>query len=217
MNLKFFSIETQLREHILLQNLIRLRSLDCASNKKHCKFTANSNFKSVITMLILKCFLSCLIFNIHLWFPWKFTFYLEISRFTIKISGTIYMKTTLNFAQLNTPLVYHILIEVTKIDKIPCDKPSVYKIYSSKYSVQILLHCRFFVFVVFTWQSFYFWSRDRTKNNNDTNMNSNITLLVNLFGYLFDNVQFWLNNQTIEQIHNLEIVINTFLIWKIMN
>ena len=52
-NLQCFCWKTQSRESILLRNLIWWRSLDCASHQKHCKFTADLNFKSFITLL--KC------------------------------------------------------------------------------------------------------------------------------------------------------------------
>ena len=42
-------------------------------------------------MLILNSYFSFLIFILNLWFPKKFTFYLEISRFTFTISGTLYI------------------------------------------------------------------------------------------------------------------------------
>ena len=64
--------------------------INCASNQKHCKFTADLNLKSVITLLILNSSFSVLIFSLHLWFPLKSTFYLEISRFTCTISGTVH-------------------------------------------------------------------------------------------------------------------------------
>ena len=43
----------------------------------------------VITLLILNSSFNFLIFILHLWFPLKSTFYLEISRFTFTISGTV--------------------------------------------------------------------------------------------------------------------------------
>ena len=70
----------------------RIRSLDCASNEKHCKFTTDLNLKSVITLLIVntkQIFQLFFIFILNLWFPLKSTFYLEISRFTFTISGTV--------------------------------------------------------------------------------------------------------------------------------
>ena len=45
-------------------------------------------------------------------------------------------------------------------------------------------------------------------------MNSNITLASNWFGYLVDNVQLRLGGQTIEQIHNPGIVMDTFVHMK---
>ena len=56
--------------------------------------TADFNFKSVITLLILNSSSSFIIFILHLWFPLKSTFYLEISRFTFKISGTVLVQYT---------------------------------------------------------------------------------------------------------------------------
>ena len=91
-NLQCFLLEALSRERILLRNLIRSRSLDCASNKKHCKFTADLNFKSVITLLILNSSFSFLIFIIYLWFPLRSTFYFEISQFTCSISCTVRCK-----------------------------------------------------------------------------------------------------------------------------
>ena len=94
-NLQCFLLEAQSRERILLRNLIRSRSLDCASNYKHCKFTADLNFKIVITLIIRNSSFSFLIFIIPLWFPLRSTFYFEISRFTCSISGTVYEQCTL--------------------------------------------------------------------------------------------------------------------------
>ena len=53
MNLQCFSLEAQSRERDRMRFRNRIRSLDCASNEKHCKFTADLNFKSVITLLVL--------------------------------------------------------------------------------------------------------------------------------------------------------------------
>ena len=67
-NLQCFSLKEQSRERILLRNLIR-RALVFVNTKVLFQF---------------------LIFILHLWFPLKSTLYLEISRFTFKISGTVY-------------------------------------------------------------------------------------------------------------------------------
>ena len=53
-----------------------------------------------------------------------------------------------------------------------------------------------------------------TRDNNATNMNSNIRYASNWFGYLFDNVQLRLGGQTIEHIHNPGIVMDTFFLMK---
>ena len=117
-NLQCFLLEAQSRERILLRNLIRSRSLDCASNKKHCKFTADLNFKSVITLLILNSSFSFVSFIINLWFPLRSTFYFDISRFTCSISGTVCLKrcikqryktlykTLYKFKNVNSQLAY---------------------------------------------------------------------------------------------------------------
>ena len=67
----------------------RIRSRYCAFNKKYCKFTADLNFKIVITLSILNSSFSFVIFIIHLWFPLRSNFYFELSRFTCSISRTV--------------------------------------------------------------------------------------------------------------------------------
>ena len=121
------------------------------------------------------------------------------------------------YAQLNTLLVYNNSIEASKIDKIPYDKPSVQQL--NQANTQFKFHYTGDFSYLFTSPDTGFIIRSRfcTKDNNATNMNSNITHAFNWFGYLFDNVQLRLGGQTIEHIHNPGIVMDTFSIWKIMN
>ena len=49
------------------------------------EFTADLNIKSVTILLILNSSFSFLIFILHLWFPLKSTFYLEISRIILHV------------------------------------------------------------------------------------------------------------------------------------
>ena len=120
------------------------------------------------------------------------------------------METTPIFAKLDTPLVYDNLIEATEINEIPFDKPSVQQL--NKANTQFIFHYTGdFAYLLSSPDSgFLVWCRFRTRDNNGTNIYSNITLAANWFDILFDNVQLRLGGQTIEHIHNPGIVMDTF-------
>ena len=80
---------TQSREGERMRFRNRMSSLDCAFHSKHCKFTADLNFKSFITLLVLDSVFSDNRFILYSRFPLKSNFYLETSRFTCMISGTV--------------------------------------------------------------------------------------------------------------------------------
>ena len=110
-NLQCFLLEAQSRQRILLRNLIRSRSLDCASNKKHCKFTADLKFKSVITLLILNSSFSffyfyytfVVSFKVHFLF-WDFSIYMFDFRHCILVRVLIVATYLLNLFKI---LVYN--------------------------------------------------------------------------------------------------------------
>ena len=114
------------------------------------------------------------------------------------------------FTILDEPIVYDNSIKATELYEILFDRSSIaylnqantqFKFYNSgdfPYPLSssdsgFLVKCRF-----------------RTRNNNATNMNSNITFAFNWFSYLFDIVQLRLGGQTIEHINNPAIVMDIF-------
>ena len=110
------------------------------------------------------------------------------------------METTPIFTQLNTPLVYDNSIEATKIDEIPCDKTSVQQLNQANTIFKFHYTGDFSYLLSSSDTGFIIKSWFRTRDNNATNINSNITLASNWFSYLFDNVQLRLGGQTIEHI-----------------
>ena len=112
------------------------------------------------------------------------------------------MQTIPIYAQLNTPLVYDNSIEATEIDEIPCDKPSFQQLNQANTKFKFHYTGDFPYLLSSPDIGFIIRSRFRAKDNNATNMNSNITLASNWFSYLFDNVQLRLGGQTREHIHN---------------
>ena len=120
------------------------------------------------------------------------------------------METTPIFTQLNTPLVYDKSIEATEIDEIPCDETSVQQLNQANTQFKFHYTGDFSYLLSSPDTGFIVRSRFRTRDNNATNMNSNITLASKWFGYLFDNVQLRLGDQTIEHIQHPGIVMDTF-------
>ena len=63
--------------------------LQLKTQQIHCRFKLLKRYNFVNTKQL---FQFIFIFILHLWFPLKSTFYLEISRFTLTISGTVYSR-----------------------------------------------------------------------------------------------------------------------------
>ena len=119
------------------------------------------------------------------------------------------METTPIFAQLNTQLVCDNSIEATEIDEIPCDKPLAQLL--NQANIQFKFHYigDFSYLLSLPQTGFIIRSRFCTRDNNASNMNSNITRASNWLGYLFYNVQLRFGGQTIEHIHYSGIVMDT--------
>ena len=89
------------------------------------------------------------------------------------------MQTIPIYAQHNTPLVYNNLIEATEIDEIPCDKPSVQQLNQANTQFKFHYTGDFSYLLSSPDTVFIIRSLFRTRDNNATNMNSNITLASN--------------------------------------
>ena len=94
------------RNRILSLSLsLSLLRLQLETLQIHCRFKLKKRYNSVNT----EQFFQLVFFILHLWFPLKSTFYLEISRFTFTISGTVYH--TLQFT-LNVERIVNWIMEI---------------------------------------------------------------------------------------------------------
>ena len=99
------------------------------------------------------------------------------------------METVPIFTRLDQPIIYDNSIEATELDKISCDRTSINNLNQANIQFKIFYLGDFPYLLAFSDSGFLVKCRFRTRNNNATNMNSNITLSSNWFGYLFDSVQ----------------------------
>ena len=120
------------------------------------------------------------------------------------------METVPIFTRFDEPIVYDTIREQSEIDEIQYDRSSIANLNQAN------THIKFYysgdVPYLLSSSDFGFLVKCcfRTRDNNATNMNSNITLSSNWFGYLFDNEQLRLGGQTIEHINNPAIVMDIF-------
>ena len=101
------------------------------------------------------------------------------------------------FTRLNEPIVYDTSIEQSEIDEIQFDGSSIANLNQANTQFKFLYSGDFSYLFSFSDSGFLVKCRFRTRDNNATNINSNITFASNWFGYLFDNVQLRLCKQTI--------------------
>ena len=120
------------------------------------------------------------------------------------------METVPIFTRLDEPIVYDNSIEATELDEISCDRSSIANLNQANTQFKFYYPGDFPYLLSSSDSGILVKCRFRTRDNNATNMHSNITLSSNWFGYLFDNVQLRLGGQTIEHINNPAIVMDIF-------
>ena len=120
------------------------------------------------------------------------------------------METVPIFTRLDEPIVYDTSIEQSEIDEIPCDKTSIQNLNQANNQFRFHYSGDFAYLLSSPDSGFLVRCRFRTRDNNATNMNSNITLSSNWFGYLFEDVQLRLGETTLEYIRHLGIVTDVF-------
>ena len=118
------------------------------------------------------------------------------------------METVPIFTRLDEPIVYDNRIETTELDEISCDRTLINNLNQANTNFKFFYPGDFPNLLSSSDSGFLVKCRFRTLDNNATNMNSNITLSSNWFGYLFENVQLCLGGQVIEHINNPAIVMD---------
>ena len=93
------------------------------------------------------------------------------------------------FTRLDETIVYDTSIEQSEIEEIQCDRSYIANLNQVNTQFKFYYPGDFPYILSSSDSGFLVNCRFRTRDNNATNMNSNITLASNWFGYLFDNVQ----------------------------
>ena len=93
------------------------------------------------------------------------------------------------FSRLNEPLVYDNNVELSEIDDIPCDKTSIQNL--NQANGQLRFHYSGDCPYLLAGQDIGFMvrCRFRTRDNNGTYANANITFASNWFSFLFEDAQ----------------------------
>ena len=114
------------------------------------------------------------------------------------------------FTRLDDPLVYDNSVKGTEIDEIPCDKTSIQNLNQANNQFRFHYTGDFGYLMASPDSGVLVKCRFRTTDNNATNINSNITLAFNWFGYLFEDVQLRLGGTTLEHVRHLGVVTDEF-------
>ena len=120
------------------------------------------------------------------------------------------METVTIFTRFDEPIVYDTSIEQSEINEIQCDRSSIANLNQANTLFKFCYPGDFPYLLSSSDSGFLVKCRFRTKDNNATNMHSNIMLSSNWFGYLFDNVKLRLGGQIIEHINIPVIVMDIF-------
>ena len=113
------------------------------------------------------------------------------------------METVPIFTRLDALIVYDNSVEGTEIDEIPCDNTSIQNLNQANNQFRFHYNGDFGYLMASPDSWFLVKYGYRTRDNNAPNMNSNITLASNWFGYLFKVIQLRLGGTTLEHIRHL--------------
>ena len=114
------------------------------------------------------------------------------------------------FTRLDEPLVYDSSVEATELDEISCDRSSINNLNQATNQLKFYYAADFGYLLSSMDSGFLVKCRFRTRDNNNTNMNANITLASNWFGYLFDEAILRLGQNCVEHVRQLGIVSDVF-------
>ena len=112
------------------------------------------------------------------------------------------------FTRLTEPLVYVNSVELSEIDEITCDKTLIQNLNHANCKLTFHTSGDFPYLFAGQYSKFMVCCRFRTRDNNGTNANANITLASNWFSYLFEDAQLRLGGVTIEHNRHLGVVID---------